>query len=375
MWTQSIRLPDPPLPGEDAVHLDSLTLPCLVDMKACEQDPIHHAEGNVLVHTQMVCDALVADLDWQALPELERQTLWLAALLHDIGKPAVTREEDGRLRAPGHAGLGAIMARRILWQADIDPLLRENVCRLVHWHMAPYHLLHRSDAERRALAASCQVSWRHLMILVRADSRGRTCSDKIALFENLDLVEAYCGELTCLESPYAFASDHSRVEYFRKLDRDPTYAAFDDTRCDLTLLCGLPGTGKDRWVSDHGQGQIHVSLDNIRRSMGSRRGDAKAQGQVIQAAKQMLREALGPSQHVIWNATNLSAQQRAPILGLAADYNARVKVVCLEAQPHILKVQNADRTHALPEAAIESLLRRWDPPTLVDAHEINVVKI
>ena len=43
--------------------------------------------------------------------------LWLAALLHDVGKPATTRYENGHYRAPGHARRGAIIARRLLWEA------------------------------------------------------------------------------------------------------------------------------------------------------------------------------------------------------------------------------------------------------------------
>ena len=59
----------------------------------CPQDPRYHAEGNVLIHTKLVCEALVALPQWQALPATERSVLFAAALLHDVAKPASTQIE------------------------------------------------------------------------------------------------------------------------------------------------------------------------------------------------------------------------------------------------------------------------------------------
>lgn len=83
-------------------------------MAGCQQDPAWHAEGNVLMHTKMVCEALVAMNSWRGLSPEERSVLFAAALLHDVGKPLVTREEDGRIRSPRHAAKGSRAARTIL---------------------------------------------------------------------------------------------------------------------------------------------------------------------------------------------------------------------------------------------------------------------
>jgi hypothetical protein len=34
--------------------------PCLQDLAKCEQNPLYHAEGNVWIHTKLVCEALVS---------------------------------------------------------------------------------------------------------------------------------------------------------------------------------------------------------------------------------------------------------------------------------------------------------------------------
>ncbi|MEP1696231.1 MAG: HDIG domain-containing metalloprotein, partial [Paracoccaceae bacterium] len=85
-------------------------------LDACPQDSIHHAEGDVGTHTRMVVEALVADSDWQNLPPDDQSYLFWAAVLHDVGKPAVTKhEDDGRISSRGHSRVGASIARQLLW--------------------------------------------------------------------------------------------------------------------------------------------------------------------------------------------------------------------------------------------------------------------
>jgi putative nucleotidyltransferase with HDIG domain len=85
-------------------------------MDGCAQDPLWHAEGDVLTHTRMVCEALCGMDQWRTLPPEDRSVLFAAALMHDIAKPVVQREEWGRIRTPRHASKGARMARTLLWQ-------------------------------------------------------------------------------------------------------------------------------------------------------------------------------------------------------------------------------------------------------------------
>ena len=89
--------------------------PELATLDTCPQDPIHHAEGDVGTHTRMVVEALVADPDWQDLAFDDQSYLFWAAVLHDVGKPAVTKHEDnGRISSRGHSRVGASIARKLL---------------------------------------------------------------------------------------------------------------------------------------------------------------------------------------------------------------------------------------------------------------------
>ena len=152
----------------------------------CPQDPIHHAEGDVCIHTRMVCEALVGFEHWRALTVPERDAVFAAAVLHDVAKPACTRvEPDGRISSRGHARKGAIMARQILWRQDVPFAMREPIAALVRHHLAPFHLLERDDPRRKVYEVSQTTRCDHLAILAEADTRGRSCADQDRMLENV----------------------------------------------------------------------------------------------------------------------------------------------------------------------------------------------
>jgi putative nucleotidyltransferase with HDIG domain len=363
--------PEPGSPCPDLVEL-AAELPWLAAMAGIQQDPVHHAEEDVLRHTQLVAEVLVADEAWQRLEPEDRGELWLATLLHDVGKPATTRYENGRWTAPGHARRGAILARRILWEAGLSPFARERICGLVRHHTAPYHLIESEHATRRTIEISLEAGARRQHLLTRADALGRIAPDLDDLTTNVDLFAALADELGCLDRAYPFASDHARFSYFTHADRDPAYAAHDDTRSRVVVLSGLPGAGKDRWIATHHGGRPTISLDDLRRRRGAKRSDKVAQGQIIQEARERARSYLRKGEPFIWNATNLSAQLRGQTLSLLADYNAHVTIVAVEARADELSARNRDRRHPVPWEAVERMLDRWEAPSITECHRLEV---
>ena len=80
-------------------------------MKQTPQSPIFHGEGDVYTHTMMVCDALKTLPEYMELNETQQNILYIAALLHDIGKISTTVFQDGDWHSPHHAIKGSKMAR------------------------------------------------------------------------------------------------------------------------------------------------------------------------------------------------------------------------------------------------------------------------
>jgi len=54
------------------------------DMKNVPQDHIWHPEGDVQIHTKMVCEAMINLPEFQDIPEEDKHILFTSCLMHDI---------------------------------------------------------------------------------------------------------------------------------------------------------------------------------------------------------------------------------------------------------------------------------------------------
>jgi len=325
--------------------------PELKALDTCSQDPIHHAEGDVGLHTRMVAEALVGLTAWRDLDADAQSCLFWAAILHDIGKPATTRLEDGgRVSARNHARVGTQMARQLLWEIGAPFDWRESLCAIISEHLVPFWL---PD---------------YLCLHAQADTLGRICADQQGVLDNIELARGTLKEFGCFTQPFAFANPASRIEFFEKQDRDPFYKSFEDFRCKVTVMSGLPGAGKDTWIKANRPDLPMVSLDKIREELGA--PNTGNQGRVIQAARERAREYLRAGQDFVWNATNVSRQLREKSMTLLRDYNAEVELVYLEPTIDVLYSQNRNRVSAIPEKALAGLIRKLEPPQDWEAHKV-----
>ncbi len=364
------------VPRGPAFHIDWQAIwglwPQLARLDICPQDPVHHGEGDVGTHTRMVVAALVNDPDWRALPPDDRGTLFWAAVLHDIGKPAVTRHEpDGRITSRGHSRVGAAIARKLLWQAGAPFAWREALCGIIAQHQLPFWLIEREGPERLAIETSWRCRPDLLCLHARADAEGRICQDKQSVLDNVELAKLTFDEAGCLHAPFAFANDESRVSYFEREDRDPHYSAHEDFRCTVTVMAGLPGAGKDRWISINRPELPVVSLDRIRAELGV--SATQNQGHIIQGAQEKARQNLRARQDFLWNATNVTRQTRAKVLRLLRDYGARIEIVYIEVSPDQVHRQNRSRPDMVPGAVIDHLSAKLEPPQEWEAHQVTYV--
>jgi predicted kinase len=346
------------------------TFPDLRILETCPQDPEYHAEGNVLIHTQMVCAALVANPTWQQLPEIERSILFTAALFHDIAKPSTTqRGEDGRWHARGHGKKGGGMVRSLLAEMSTPFAIREAIVNIVTMGSLPLWFWDKPDPQRSVIFAS-QISrcdW--LALMADADLRGRICSDGQKFADSIALFQDFCQEQGCWDQPFAFASEQSRYVYFHKEAADPYYEAYDTTKFEVILTCAVPGTGKDYWIQQQYPDLPIVSLDEIRSELGVAPTDN--QGAVVMAAHRLARNYLRQQTSFVWNATNVMSSQRQSLVELFADYGARVRIVYLEVSLDRALQQNKNRQRIVPAAVIDRFRRRMEIPNCTEAHRLE----
>jgi predicted kinase len=347
-------------------------------MQDVPQDRLYHAEGDVLVHTRMVAEALITLDEWRALPREEREALFAAALLHDVAKPACTVvEPDGRITSKQHARKGELLAREILWRgvgldAPAAFVQRERIAKLVRYHGLPLWFLEKSAPERAVIESSQAVSLERLALLAEVDVRGRVCADQQALLERIALFREFCQEHQCYSGPRSFLTNHSRFLFFHTEGRDLEYAAYDDTRFEVVLMSGLPGAGKDRWIADHLSDWPVISLDRLRREM--KIAPEAEQGPVVQAAKEQARALMRKQQSFVWNATNVTRLLRSQLIDLFTSYHARVRIVYVEAPFDEMMRRNATRPNQVPEAVLYHLMRKLEVPDLTEAHMVEWVE-
>lgn len=341
-------------------------------MASTPQDPIHHAEGDVAIHTEMVCKAMAALDAFRALDDDARAVAFASALLHDVSKPDCTRAaDDGRVTSHGHSIRGAIAARRILYGMNVPFAAREQVSALVRHHQAPFWLIEREDPLRLVATISQTARCDLLALLAESDARGRTCADQARILDNVALFRAYCEEQGCLAAPFAFPSEHARYLYLGGRQNTPLHDPHVSFRCEVTVMSGMPGAGKDRWVSTHCRDLPVVSLDRLRADLEVDPEDE--QGTVVQAAREEARGHLRAGRSFVWNATNVSRRVRAICTRLFADYDARIRMVYVEVPEATLRAQNRSRKKPVPERVIDALLEKWEVPDLSEAHVVEHV--
>ncbi len=119
-----------PKPGRALLGMvrAGLTASIVPELAALEmaQDPVHRHK-DVLAHTMAVVD--------KTEPKLE---LRLAALLHDVGKPATRQFSEGGATFHHHEVVGARMARQRLRELRFPKRVVDDVSQLVFLHLRPH---------------------------------------------------------------------------------------------------------------------------------------------------------------------------------------------------------------------------------------------
>ena len=344
------------------------------ELAATSQDGAFHAEGDVWTHTKMAMRALVDGEPYAALSPIGRRVVAAAVLLHDIGKPATTRDDNGKLTSRGHSAKGETLARAAMWRLGVPFAFREHVCAIIRNHQIPFFGIDKPADEATRLARRLSLVLRHdwLVAVADADGRGRRCADpadQARIVERCALWSEHARELAILDRPQPFASWHTRRVWCESPTRAPDVLAHDDTVLEVVVMSGLPASGKDTWLRAHRPELPVISLDDVRADLDVDPDDA--QGEVIATARERARGHLRTGTSFAWNATNLSRQLRGQLLELFRSYRARTHVVYCESTEAELIERNRARRDPVPRAAIARMIERWTIPDPTEAHEVT----
>lgn len=341
------------------------------DMKSVPQDKIWHAEGDVQIHTKMVCEELFKLPEFKILKDQDKHIMFVGALMHDIEKRSttITEEQRGRLCvvAPRHAERGEKTAREILYkQFDCPYNIREKICKIVRWHGKPLH----ECSNKQVINLSTQVPAYMLAMIAKADILGRTCNDAAEHLERIEFFTMQAEELHCFKHARRFTSEFAEYEYLKH--GNLYYEPFDESKFEVVLMTALPASGKDTFIATHLKDWPVISLDEIRIELGVKHHDKSGNGTVAQLAKERAKEFMRKHKNFVWNATALTTQFRSQLVELFESYGAKVTIVYVEVPYKTLIKQNASRPEKelVPDSVLDKMIKKFEPPVRDEACKV-----
>ncbi|HRN28640.1 MAG TPA: CCA tRNA nucleotidyltransferase [Terrimesophilobacter sp.] len=197
-------------------------LPELPALRLQVDEHAHHKD--VYEHSLTVLDQAIELEAQRGLPGAPDLVLRLAAILHDIGKPATKRVEPGGVVTFHHHDVeGAKLARKRLRELRFDKDTIKKVSRLIELHLRffGYSEAAWSDSAVRRYVRDAGEQLERLHILTRADvtTRNRRKAERLALA--YDDLEGRIAELAEQEELAAMRPDLDGEQIMAILDLKP----------------------------------------------------------------------------------------------------------------------------------------------------------
>lgn len=132
----------------------------------------------------------------------------------------------------------------------------------------------------------------------------------------------------------------------------------------LTVLVGIPGSGKSTYVAKNKQeNQVVLSSDLIRKELLSGEEDQSNNKLVFDTLYARAREFLLQGKDVVIDATNISVFERKRVLQNFADMKLKRVAVVFETPVEVCIERDAKRERTVGVAVIEKYANRYQKPT------------
>lgn len=280
-----------------------------------EHQSIYHLEGDVWTHSLMVYSRLQTESDIKVK---------IAALLHDIGKPATRKEKivDDRhyCSFAEHDNLSTFMAIDILnhYEKDFNTKLDKGfILNLINWHQklhkigtfidGVFSLTEEEKNELNYVFGKRLDLYEALVKLGRADALGRICFDFVPF-----------------TSRYDFFDDFIPSEIYQDFNNKP----------EAIILAGLPTSGKSTYAESlmKNKDYIYLSTDAIimKKSKGREYRMLWDKDAVDEAELEMLeqlKDAVLKRKNIIIDRVNITEKMRRKVASIIPDKYYHKKTV------------------------------------------------
>lgn len=286
-----------------------------------------------------------------------------AALCHDIGK-------NGKVTDGGSGENGSNICRKLFY--DEDALLREKVCYMVRNHPYFQQMFYNDKLVRTIIRISYGlVTVRDMQVLYYADQKG--CQgecDTAGLSDRVDRLIKMATDIKCYSKPYSFDHTSQKNEFFYQIP-DKTYKK--GKRFTVYFMVGLPGAGKDTYISKKFHGIPTVCRDDIRTEIGIKgakpQGNKKEEDMVTKIVNERIIDFCEKRTTFVINNTNLKREYRDTFEKMVLPYKPRIVFVYVEA-PSVADNKNR-RSGQIQPSVIDRMARNFDFPEPYEYDEIR----
>lgn len=333
------------------------------DMSHVSQHKIHHAEGNVAIHTQLVIKNLSTIEGYNELNNLEKEILWTAALLHDVEKRSTSIDYGhGLISAKGHAEKGEFTARTVLYRDIAVPFhIREQVASLVRLHGLPLWFQNTNNPDSYIKSASLRVDTRLLAILSEADAKGRICEDPKELSASLSAFKLRCKTLDCWGRPAYFESEEERFQFF-----NPDLCLAESKRTgeaenNVFILMSLPYINRSVYIQEHFSNlpfiKVRENLLNIDRDL-------------LETFEKQIEICLKDRLDFMIDGSNMNQFVRLQMIKYLALKGYKTHIVYIEKEYDKWIDDMKETLGTINDFDIRLFLKRFQMPQLTDAHNL-----
>lgn len=148
-------------------------------------------------------------------------------------------------------------------------------------------------------------------------------------------------------------------------------------RPTLTLLCGIPGSGKTtyakKYIEEH-PNTIHLSSDLIRKELWGNEATQGDNNEVFSLMQARAIEALNNGQSVVYDATNITRKDRSYIIALCPKF-AKIECHIIWAPIETCIERDAARERTVGKAVIDRMLKKLQSPYYDEGiYEIKIIR-
>lgn len=361
-------------------YIDSI--PEVAKLKDCEQNPKWHGEGNAYLHTVRCINYAYEIVEGWYSTDNEKRMAIVAVLLHDIGKAVTTDFVKGNWHAYGHEFAGEKIARRLLWDENIE--FRERICNAIRHHMEPLRIADSKGSElfKKIITPTFKKHfyWKDVFFVKACDVIGsipEDANENVVGIEKLRVLSEIMEDLNCYHNGWNHNLGVLNGAYDAfVLNKKISYN--NEQRAPIVyVMIGLPGSGKNTWLKKlEGSNCAVISRDDIRAELGfCKEGEkvvlpSELENKVSEVFNERFVEAIKNGKNVVLNNINLKKQYRDAYKGLIKE-QVEWAYVYIEAKDMETLLK---RRPTFTKEIYDSMIEKFDFPQPGEYDDLIIVK-